>query len=795
ETIDSTDTAGQYTSIATDSNKKIHISYYDATNDNLKYATNSSGSWVTSTIDSTDSVGEYTSIAIDSNNRVHISYYDSTNSALKRATNADIPTGTISINSGATYTTSTSVTLTISASGPNGVSQMCIGSTSDISSCSGWETYSTSKSWTLSSGDGSKKVYAWFKDSLGNANSTPYSDSITLDTTSPSGSISINSGTSYTNTTSATLTISASDSYSGVYQMCISNTNSSCTSWETYATSKTWTLSSGSDGYKYVYIWFKDNQGNTNSSPYSDSIYFDTTAPTGSVTINSGASYTNTTSATLTISASDGSGSGVYQMCISNTTSCSSWENYTTSKSWTLSSGDGTKTVYIWFKDNLGYSNSSPYSDTIVFDTTAPTNGTLSATAGDAQISLNWSGFSDATSGLSSYKVVYSTSSTAQPSSCSSGTSIYSGSNTSYTHSSLTKCATYYYRVCAVDNASNTSTGATANALPQCSSTTVPSGSISINNGATYTNSTSVTLNLSASDDTGVTGYYLSTSSTTPSSSASGWTTVTSTTSYSASVSYTPSSGDGTKTVYVWYKDSAGNVSSTCSDSITLDATAPTNGTLTATAGNAQVSLSWSGFSDTTSGLSSYKVVYSTSSTPSSCSSGTSIYSGTNTSYEHTGLSNGTTYYYRACAVDNAGNTSTGATASAQPKGSDIDVTLTPPSNTTVSKGSKVGPFSISIKNNTSSSYSFYTYVYLVTPDETWKSLITKSLTLSAGGTLSANNLYMNIPSSASTGTYYYWVGIYDTSYNLLDYDYFAFTVTSSTSKSGTNNDWGVSGW
>ncbi|MBI4688658.1 MAG: LamG domain-containing protein [Nitrospirae bacterium] len=93
-----------------------------------------------------------------------------------------------------------------------------------------------------------------------------------------------------------------------------------------------------------------------------------------------------------------------------------------------------------------------------------------------------------------------------------------------------------------------------------------------------------------------------------------------------------------------------------------------------------------------------------------------------------------------------------------------IDVSLTPPTTTTVSKGNKFGPFSISITNNTSSSYPFYVYIYLVSPDETWKTLISKSLTLSGGGTLTANNLYTNIPSAATTGSYYYWVGAYDTS-------------------------------
>jgi hypothetical protein len=54
-------------------------------------------------------------------------------------------------------------------------------------------------------------------------------------------------------------------------------------------------------------------------------------------------------------------------MCISNTTSCTTWEDYATGRLWTLTSGDGTKTVYAWFKDALGNvtPSGSPYSDTI----------------------------------------------------------------------------------------------------------------------------------------------------------------------------------------------------------------------------------------------------------------------------------------------------------------------------------------------------------------------------------------------------------------------------------------------
>jgi hypothetical protein len=89
--IEDVDSDAGYTkispSIAIDSNNRVHISYYDLTNGDLKYATNAYGNWATTTIDSSGDVGKYNSIAIDSNNKVHISYYDATNQLLKYATN------------------------------------------------------------------------------------------------------------------------------------------------------------------------------------------------------------------------------------------------------------------------------------------------------------------------------------------------------------------------------------------------------------------------------------------------------------------------------------------------------------------------------------------------------------------------------------------------------------------------------------------------------------------------------------------------------------------------------------
>ena len=85
-TLDSNGNVGATSSIAIDSNGFKHVSYYDGTNYDLKYATDMTGSWVITSIDTTGGVGSWNSIAIDSNDVVHISYLDSTNGDLKYAT-------------------------------------------------------------------------------------------------------------------------------------------------------------------------------------------------------------------------------------------------------------------------------------------------------------------------------------------------------------------------------------------------------------------------------------------------------------------------------------------------------------------------------------------------------------------------------------------------------------------------------------------------------------------------------------------------------------------------------------
>lgn len=99
------------------------------------------------------------------------------------------------------------------------------------------------------------------------------------DTTPPTGSIQINSNQAYTNSLSVTLRLSARDNPggSGLSQMQFSNDNSSWSTPEAYAATRTWSLALG-DGQKAVYVKYKDGAGNW-SLAYSDTIILDTIVP------------------------------------------------------------------------------------------------------------------------------------------------------------------------------------------------------------------------------------------------------------------------------------------------------------------------------------------------------------------------------------------------------------------------------------------------------------------------------------------------------------------------------------
>jgi hypothetical protein len=125
----------------------------------------------------------------------------------------------------------------------------------------------------------------------------------------PTGTVKINGGTTVTRSEGVTLNLSANDP-SGVTRMCVSNTNTSCTSWETYSATKAWALGS-SKGSNSVFVWYEDTFGNRSKSPVTATILVDVTPPTGiSITATGGPTRVNLTWA----AASDASGIGSYTL-------------------------------------------------------------------------------------------------------------------------------------------------------------------------------------------------------------------------------------------------------------------------------------------------------------------------------------------------------------------------------------------------------------------------------------------------------------------------------------------------
>ncbi|HMK93776.1 MAG TPA: hypothetical protein VK536_00095 [Candidatus Limnocylindrales bacterium] len=108
-------------------------------------------------------------------------------------------------------------------------------------------------------------------------------------------------------------------------------------------------------------------------------IKLDETPPQGSIRIDSDAAYTPSTDVTLTVNATDQI-SGISQIRFSNdeTWNQSTWQPYTSTCNWQLTSGDGVKTVYCQIEDNAGLITT--LSSSIILNTIQPITSQIPAT-------------------------------------------------------------------------------------------------------------------------------------------------------------------------------------------------------------------------------------------------------------------------------------------------------------------------------------------------------------------------------------------------------------------------------
>ncbi len=364
------------------------------------------------------------------------------------------PSGSMVINGDAPYATSANVTVNSAISGANWLRLRNLGGV-----WSGWMGFASSSPWMLSAQDGTKTVEAEYRSIFGF--SATYQDTIVLDATPPSGTMSLNGGATHTNTAA----VAVNSAVTGASEMRFRDSGGAWDGWESYSAAKSWVLPGG-DGTKTVEAEYRDAAGNT--SPLSDDIVLDTAAPIGTMTINDDEGHTTSHDVTITSSVA-----GADEMRLRNPGGAwSSWGSYADAKPWTLPAPDDTKTVEAQYRDLAD--NTLPLSDTILLDSTSPSPpGGFSATPGDGRVDLAWTRPPEPDFDV--LRVLRSDTSWAtSPTDTVGQTLVVDDTSTveSFFDISVSNGTTYFYSAYSRDQRGNWSGGAHASALPRAPTTT-----------------------------------------------------------------------------------------------------------------------------------------------------------------------------------------------------------------------------------------------------------------------------------------------------------------------------------
>ncbi|NIS79706.1 MAG: hypothetical protein GTO14_05750, partial [Anaerolineales bacterium] len=164
-------------------------------------------------------------------------------------------------------------------------------------------------------------------------------------------------------TSNVTVTLLATDDYQiGTTEYSFDNTT-----WIPYSTP----FNISDEGHLTIYYRSTDQTGNE-ETPKAVVANIDKTPPTGVVLVNDDDAYTTSETITLNLTSADAT-SGVRQLRVSNdgVWDTEEWEPLASAKDWTLTTGDGEKTVYVQYVDEAGWTSTSS-SDTIILDTTVP---------------------------------------------------------------------------------------------------------------------------------------------------------------------------------------------------------------------------------------------------------------------------------------------------------------------------------------------------------------------------------------------------------------------------------------
>ncbi|WP_413586743.1 hypothetical protein [Bdellovibrio sp. HCB274] len=227
-----------------------------------------------------------------------------------------------------------------------------------------------------------------------------------------------------------------------------------------------------------------------------------------------------------------------------------------------LSPGDGSKTIYVWSKDAAGNISTLATSAAVTLDMTAPSvslSGVPTVISGGTAMSLTFSA-SDATSGVAAIKLQYSADGVAF-------TDVATLTAASSPFTGYTPSASGYLRLHAVDVAGNPN-----NTTPVAFTydNSPPAAPVVTLTTAAITNNPVVGMSLANCTDTAM--VLITETVGAPSAASTSWVACATPLVYNHTIT-----GESTHTIYVWAKDSAGNISlSAGSTSVILDVTPPT---------------------------------------------------------------------------------------------------------------------------------------------------------------------------------------------------------------------------
>jgi hypothetical protein len=314
------------------------------------------------------------------------------------------PTGGILIEDGRYAHNSTNVKIDVAANDTHGPIQMQLSRQPDFAGATWMDHIPSATYGLLGDPEGNVTIYLRLRDAAGRISET-YNDTIVIDTTPPEGTLLINDGAKYTNSSSVTLRWNATD-ITGVVAMMVSNDpDFEGALWEDPMHALSWDVGDV-DGVHTVYLKIRDMVGW--ETLLTDDIILDRTPPAASLSIDQDAEYTTSRDVVLNITLYDEHPIS-YKLANAGDPWPDSWRSTGSPVDvpWSLAAGDdGQRTVRMLVRDAAG--NEFVASDDIVLDTTPP-EGALEINEGDdftnAVLVTVGLTASDATSGLDRMRI------------------------------------------------------------------------------------------------------------------------------------------------------------------------------------------------------------------------------------------------------------------------------------------------------------------------------------------------------------------------------------------------------